>query len=318
MKMMRRQVSVKFPTAGQLELKRLLELSARVGKDPLLTQASTGNSSLKLDGVLWIKASGKWMANALREDILIPLPLEEVAECLRRGLDPAERFPSASLETAMHAALPHRVVLHVHSVSTIAWAIRRDAPAQLEASLEGLRWRWLPYVASGLPLSRAIHEAVSAHPNADVFILGNHGLVLGGDDVNQVQDLLGEVERRLNIRPRPAPQANYPVLAEICSGSAWVLPDDDGAHALSTDVTSQKVLAAGVLYPCQAIFSGCETPEMFRPVRYRDRKNARYADRPFLIIEDRAHTRQFQRLFDSVPQLRSLHNQPNPPGPDRP
>ena len=138
------------PVASQAELQPLLELTQRVGSDPLLTQASTGNSSAKLDGVLWIKASGKWMADALRDDILIPLDLAEVVrECLRQGVDPAERYPSASLETAMHAVLPHRVVLHVHCVNTIAWAVRNDAPIQLQRRLEGLRWQWIPYVAVG-------------------------------------------------------------------------------------------------------------------------------------------------------------------------
>ena len=50
------------PVAGGIELQGLLDLTERVGNDPLLTQASTGNSSAKLDGILWIKASGKWMA----------------------------------------------------------------------------------------------------------------------------------------------------------------------------------------------------------------------------------------------------------------
>ena len=36
----------------------LVRLSARLGRDPLLVQASSGNTSIKLDGVLWIKASG--------------------------------------------------------------------------------------------------------------------------------------------------------------------------------------------------------------------------------------------------------------------
>ena len=35
--------------------------SARVGNNPLLVQAGSGNTSIKLDGVLWIKASGKWL-----------------------------------------------------------------------------------------------------------------------------------------------------------------------------------------------------------------------------------------------------------------
>jgi rhamnose utilization protein RhaD (predicted bifunctional aldolase and dehydrogenase) len=36
------------PATNQAELSSLRKLSARVGRDPLLTQASTGNSSIKL------------------------------------------------------------------------------------------------------------------------------------------------------------------------------------------------------------------------------------------------------------------------------
>ena len=54
-------MNTKMSPTNQAELTRLRELSARIGNDPLLTQASTGNSSIKLDDVLWIKASGKWM-----------------------------------------------------------------------------------------------------------------------------------------------------------------------------------------------------------------------------------------------------------------
>src|SRR5271156_2457497 len=94
------------PVLARAELLPLLELTQRVGCDPLLTQASSGNSSIKLDGVLWIKASGRWMADALRDDIFIPLDwVEVVTECLRQGMDPAERYTDASLETAMHAVL---------------------------------------------------------------------------------------------------------------------------------------------------------------------------------------------------------------------
>jgi rhamnose utilization protein RhaD (predicted bifunctional aldolase and dehydrogenase) len=138
---------------NQAELTRLRELSARIGSDPLLTQASTGNSSMKVEGVLWIKGTGKWMADAMREDILIPLDLAEAKKHMRQKVDPADRYCGASIETAMHAVLPHRVVLHVHCVDTIAWAVRQDAAVQLDNKMEGLRWRWIPYVPSGLPLA---------------------------------------------------------------------------------------------------------------------------------------------------------------------
>jgi rhamnose utilization protein RhaD (predicted bifunctional aldolase and dehydrogenase) len=279
------------PLDSQAELQPLLELTQRVGRDPLLTQASTGNSSAKLDGVLWIKASGKWMADALRDDILIPLDLAQVVtKCLRQGVDPAERYPSASIETALHAALPHRVVLHVHCVNTIAWAVRIDAPIQLQRRLEGLRWQWVPYVASGLPLSREIEHALSTRPDTNLFVLGNHGLIIGGKDVKTVEELLTEVKARLAIPPRQAHPADYAALMEISANSPWELPDDDGVHAIGTDTTSRAILSGGLLYPCQAIFSDSRTSELFRPIPYPDPQGhweRRYHDRPFLIIEGR-------------------------------
>ena len=277
-------------TGNHSELQRLLQLAARVGSDPLLTQASTGNCSMKLDDVLWIKASGKWMADALRDDVLISLDLTRVVrECLLQGVDPAERYPNASLETAMHAALPHRVILHVHSVNTIAWAVRKDALIQLQPQLEGLRWQWVPYTASGLPLSREIEDAQRACPDTDVFVLGNHGLVICGEDARNVEDLLTEVERRLAIPPRQAHPADYALLKEICGrDSQWALPDDDGVHALGTDAISRAIIAGGLLYPCQAIFSESGASGLFRLIRYPDLEEHwqnRYRNLLFLIVE---------------------------------
>jgi rhamnose utilization protein RhaD (predicted bifunctional aldolase and dehydrogenase) len=284
---MRKSVSL----ASHAELKQLLQLTARVGRDPLLTQASTGNSSMKIGSDLWIKASGKRMADAIHEDIFTPLDLPQViGECLPKNVDPADRYPGVSIETAMHAVLPHRTVLHVHCVNTIAWAVRNDAAVQLQHQLEGLPWMWISYVASGLPLSKEIETALSVQPNTDLFVLGNHGLVIGGQDCDAVERLLNEVQQRLAVYPRRAPPADCAALAEICQGSPWGLPDDDEVHALGTDTTAQAVLSGGLLYPCQAIFSESHTPELFRPIPspdLKDRWQNRYRNWPFLIIQGR-------------------------------
>ena len=262
------------------DLAPLLELAGRVGRNPLLTQASTGNISLKLDGALWIKASGKWLADASGGKILIPLDLERVRASIRQNIDPAELYPNASIETAMHVTLPHRVVLHVHSVNTIAWAVREDAAAQLAARLDSLRWQWIPYVASGLPLARAIERALSARPDTDVLVLGNHGLVLGGKDCGATEDLLAEIERRLAISPREVRPADHTLLRELAESSPWNLPDDDAIHALGADRVSRRILAGGFLYPCQAMFSDARTPELFHAVGA-----AGVTDRPFLMVK---------------------------------
>ena len=268
-------------------LRPLLELAVRVGRDPLLTQASTGNISIKLEGVLWVKASGKWLADAAGDEILIPLDLAEIHAGVAQNLDPAERYSNASIETAMHVTLPHRVVLHVHSVNTIAWAVRQDAATQLEARLDGLRWQWIPYVASGLPLAREIEKALSTRPDTDVLVLGNHGLVLGGQDCQTTGNLLSDVERRLAIPARQAHPADYALLAEFAAEAPWAVPDDDAIHALATDPVSRRILEGGFLYPCQAIFSDASTPELFRATPAADGMLESEERRPFLIIEGR-------------------------------
>jgi rhamnose utilization protein RhaD (predicted bifunctional aldolase and dehydrogenase) len=281
-------MSKSMSATKQAELTRLRELSARIGSNPLLTQASTGNTSMKRDGILWIKASGKWMADAIHEDILIPLDLAEVKEYVKQSVDPAELHAHASIETAMHAVLPHRVVLHVHSVNTIAWAVRQDAQIQLEHRLDGLRWQWISYVPSGLPLAREIDKVLSASAGADVFVLGNHGLVIGGDDCDALEDLLCQVEQRLAICPRPVDATDYALLGKIADRSSWGLPDAAEVHAFGTDAISRAILSGGLLHPCQSIFSNSTTPELFRAVPYPDPSDpweSRYCTRPFLIIE---------------------------------
>lgn len=188
----------------------------------------------------------------------------------------------------MHAVMPHRVVLHLHCVNTISWAVRNDAPTQLQPRLEGLSWQWLPYATSGLPLSREIQRALSIRPDTNIFVLGNHGLVLAGEDSETVETLLSDVRRRLTISPRPAQPADSALLLEICSEAPWNLPDDDGLHIFGTDVISKAILAKGILYPCQAISSVSKSPELFRPVYYpAHRLQSRYCDRPFLVIHGR-------------------------------
>ena len=264
------------------DLSPLLALAGRVGSNPLLTQASTGNISLKLDRALWIKASGKWLSDAAGGKILIPLDLAAVRASIKQNIDPAELYPNASIETAMHVTLPHPVVLHVHSINASAWAVREDARAQLECRLDGLRWQWIPYVASGLPLSREIQKALAARPDTELLVLGNHGLVLGAEDCQAAEDLLAEIERRLAIPAREAHPADYAVLAELAADSAWNLPDDDAIHALATDPVSRKILEGGFLYPCQAMFSDARTPELFHAVHAPDATG-----RPFLMVEGR-------------------------------
>jgi rhamnose utilization protein RhaD (predicted bifunctional aldolase and dehydrogenase) len=271
------------------EIAPLLELSARLGRNPLLVQAGTGNTSVKIGGVLWIKASGKWLAHAAHEEILIPVDLAETRKCVAEDADPAGQYCilhgtslRTSVETAMHSVLQHRVVLHVHSVNTIAWAVRRDAAALLAERFAGLCWKWIPYVPSGLPLAREVERATAGSPETNILVLANHGLVVCGDNCEAAERLLQEVEARVAIAPRPAPEPDCGLLMQFAGTSGWRLPDDPSVHALGTDASSGTVLSRGVLYPCQAIFL---SPRMRVVPRSFLGGSGPETSNPFLIVE---------------------------------
>jgi rhamnose utilization protein RhaD (predicted bifunctional aldolase and dehydrogenase) len=247
------------------EFSHLLDLSERIGSDPLLVQASNGNTSIKLGGILWIKASGKLLADATQSEIFVPLNLREIRASIRRQAEITARYAlrgdfRPSIETAMHSVLRHRVVIHVHSINAIAWAIREDGAELLKERLAGLHWHWIPYAASGIPLAQEIEKAVANTPETDVFILGNHGLVICGHDCRAAENLLSQVEHRLAIAPRQVPAHDTAMLSMTARFSTWRFPDDDLFHAFGTDPTSLKIAKGGVLYPCQAIFLGQTFP----------------------------------------------------------
>ena len=241
------------------ELAALLDFSARLGRQPLLVQASTGNTSVKIGHTLWIKASGKWLANAAKEEMFLPINCAETdrylfSDALRPQAQGARAELKPSIETAMHLALPHRVVVHVHSISAIAWAVQCNGPSFLRERLEGIPWCWIPYTPSGAPLGRSIRA--SLHSSPDVFLLANHGLVIGGDNCKEAEARLKQVEERLAIDTRPAPDPDLPALEKLAASSDFRLPHTSVVHSLALDEWSTEVVSKGILYPCQAMFLG--------------------------------------------------------------
>lgn len=251
-------------------LEALRTLSARIGADPLLVQAAGGNTSLKEDDVMWIKASGTWLRDATERDIFVPIDDAALRVALERG-DPAADaclpFVRAdlnatglrpSIETSVHALMPQRVVVHVHSVNTIAWAIRGDAELQLAARLDGASWVYVPYARPGLPLARNI--AARLRPGVDVLVLGNHGLVVAADTIADAETLLDTVVARLSCPPRALVPADRAALVAACNDSAYRPAHHDETHALATDAHALAMGGERVLYPDHVVFLGVGVP----------------------------------------------------------
>ena len=249
-----------------VDLEKLRTLSARVGADPLLVQAAGGNTSLKEDGVMWIKASGTWLKDAAARDIFVPLDHQAILDALKRN-DPACESCTAfvrtdlnatglrpSIETTVHALMPQRVVVHVHCVNTIAWAIRQDAEARLAEKLTGFDWAFIPYARPGLPLAGAI--AARIRPGVNVLVLANHGLVVAADTVEETDALLARVVDALRRPVRAASGVDRAALERLCEGKPYHPAAMDETHALATDALALKRDKESVFYPDHVVFLG--------------------------------------------------------------
>jgi rhamnose utilization protein RhaD (predicted bifunctional aldolase and dehydrogenase) len=219
---------------------------------------------------MWIKASGTWLRDANTKDIFVPLDLAVLSKALeaddpecescvafvRQDLNAHGLRPS--IETSVHGLMPQAVVIHVHCVNTIAWAIRSDARDQLQRRLSDFNWSFIPYARPGLQLSRAISQNLK--PGSDVMVLGNHGLAVAADTVADAQSLLRAIVDAVQCDVRRAGQAERAELASVCAGSEYAPASDEAAHAIAFDERALALGCSQVFYPDHVVFLGVDIP----------------------------------------------------------
>jgi rhamnose utilization protein RhaD (predicted bifunctional aldolase and dehydrogenase) len=180
--------------------REVLQYCAKIGADPLLVQGAGGNVSWKEQATLWIKASGTWLSNSVKEEIFIPVDLAALrSEIEKHNFSITPKVLSdirlrPSIETMLHALMPHRIVIHLHAIEILAHLVRRD----LEHSLKNvdnkeLCFSVVDYYKPGADLALAIDAALSQCPSTDVLFLKNHGVVIGGDSVIDVHNKLCKI-----------------------------------------------------------------------------------------------------------------------------
>ncbi|WP_194791202.1 class II aldolase/adducin family protein [Pseudomonas sp. UFMG81] len=241
------------------------EYSAKLGAQPLLVQGAGGNVSWKDGEVLWVKASGTWLADALNQPIFVSVDLHQ----LRKGLavqdfgikpvvlDDAGLRPS--IETLLHALMPQRIVVHVHAIDVLAHLVRADFPTSLNhASLPGMTWAAVGYYKPGAALAQAVAEALASTPDANVVFLQSHGVVVAGDTVAEIAAILETLTNKLSTVPRPVlPLGLMEHLPLSDARGNWKPASDPLLHQLSIDpVLFRRTQQDWALYPDHVVFLG--------------------------------------------------------------
>ena len=201
-----------------------------LGSDPRLVLHGGGNTSVKVGrrgarpgaaDVLHVKGSGWDMAAIEPEGLpgveLAPLralraraTLSDVAMVQAHRahlLDPSA--PSPSVETLLHAFLPHPYIDHTHANAVLAVTNQPDGAARARA-IWGDRVGIVPYVMPGFRLAKACAAVYEEAPDVEGLILVGHGIFTFGPTARTAYDrmieLVSAAERavgraRRSVRP---------------------------------------------------------------------------------------------------------------------
>ena len=200
----------------------LVYRSRLLGSDRTVVNIFGGNTSAKTIEhdhvgrevqVLWVKGSGSDVATigeggfaALRMPDIAPLihraemSDEEMVAYLNRSVFLQDR-PRQSIETLLHAFIPAPHVDHTHPDAVISLACAADGRALCQR-LWGNRMVWVDYIRPGFTLSKQIGEGVANNPQADLVVMGKHGLTVwantSAECYAQSIKVIGEAEEFIN------------------------------------------------------------------------------------------------------------------------
>lgn len=179
-----------------------------LGRDPRLVLHGGGNTSCKTTAtdlvgdrwpVLCVKGSG-WDMATIEPAGLPAVKLEGLRKARKLGklsdedmvalqrsnqIDPAA--PNPSVETLLHAFLPHTFVDHTHSTAILS-VVDQDGSRQLCEKIFGKNLGFVPYIMPGFDLAVAAADVFDENAKVEGLILDKHGIFTFGDTAKEAYE----------------------------------------------------------------------------------------------------------------------------------
>jgi len=240
-------------------MENLVAFSNHYGSDISLVAAGGGNTSMKENGILYVKGSGTALATIKKEDFvlldmnkLLAIPKNNYPDndsdresaFLKDIMDaklPGEENKRPSVETLLHALFPKKYVLHLHP--TIVNGLTCSVYGKEAANRLFPNAVWVDECKPGYTLAIKLFKAIT--DNVDTVLLQNHGVFFAADtpkelDVllkNMITTLQGEIEKNYNPDFDIAPSLEHPFTPDhiVYCGTGPTLPDNDNARLLWED-----------------------------------------------------------------------------------
>jgi rhamnose utilization protein RhaD (predicted bifunctional aldolase and dehydrogenase)/NAD(P)-dependent dehydrogenase (short-subunit alcohol dehydrogenase family) len=222
--------------------------SRLLGRVPRLVMHGGGNTSVKtrmpdLFGeavdVLCVKGSGRDLAviepdghPAVRRQpldrlrALSVLSDEDMVNAQRQNLLDTNA-PNPSVETLLHAYLPHKFIDHTHSVTSTAIACLPDAETVC-ASIFGGRVGFVPYIMPGFQLAKSAAAVFERDPSVQGLLLAKHGIFTMAETARDAYELMIEMVTLMELyvaeHGRSAPSLHAVALPSDPAPAEAILP----------------------------------------------------------------------------------------------
>jgi len=224
-----------------------------LGSDPKMVLHGGGNTSVKTKikdqlgedvDVICIKGSG-WDMGVI-EPVGLPAvrlePLRKLRKLDKLSDEDMVNYqrinlldstaPNPSVETLLHAFLPHKFIDHVHSTAVLALTDQPDNKA-LVLEVYGDRVAYVPYTIPGFALAKSVADVFDKNPKVEGLVLLQHGIFTVGDSARQAYERMIEfvtlAEERLTRQRKslaqaklPANIASLPEIAPILRGAVAI------------------------------------------------------------------------------------------------
>jgi rhamnulose-1-phosphate aldolase/alcohol dehydrogenase len=248
-----------------------------LGRDPHLVLHGGGNTSVKTKArdmlgeeveVIHVKGSG-WDMGEIEPAGLPAVKLEPLRKLRKleklsdEDMVNYQRInlldstsPNPSVETLLHAFLPHKFIDHVHSTAVLALTDQPDGEAVVR-EVYGDRVAYVPYTIPGFALAKAVADVFDKNPKAEGLVLLQHGIFSMGDTAEQAYSRMIEfvtlAEERLKRQRKalvpaalPKELAKLPQIAPVLRGAVAIEKDTMAGTAKRQILdfrTNEKILA---------------------------------------------------------------------------
>ena len=228
-----------------------------LGRDPLLVLHGGGNTSVKSRGtddlgeehaVIAVKGSGADMADiepwglpAVKLEPLLKLrALEALSDEAMVNVQRLNLLnssaPNPSVETLLHAFLPHKFVDHTHAAAVLSLVDQPDGEA-LAREVYDRRMGIVPYIAPGFGLAKIAAEVFEEKPDVEGLILHKHGIFTFGMSAREAYERMIDMVSLAESRLRQGRPIVFPArpLAAATASAAEIAPIIRGAAAIKTE-----------------------------------------------------------------------------------